>query len=73
VKRPSLNEVEEAIEDSNMPFNPKPPLSNEQLAALREAAQKKGAPLDDSEREIVLYGRVLTKTASGIPVNVPRQ
>ena len=52
-----------------MAFNPKPALTNEQLAALREACKKNGGvPLTDEQREIVLYGKVQQKFSSGIPV-----
>jgi hypothetical protein len=68
VKRLSRNEIDEAVEES-MAFNPKPALTNEQLAALREACKKNGGvPLTDEQREIVLYGKVQQKFSSGIPV-----
>lgn len=51
-----------------MAFQPEPPMANEQLQKLRDAAQAKGAPLGDDEREVVLYGKVQKKIKHGIPV-----
>jgi hypothetical protein len=65
----SRNQIEAALEDE-MPFSPKPALTNEQLQKLREASKANGGvPLTDEQREIVLYGKVQQKFSSGIPVS----
>ncbi|MGB6477155.1 MAG: hypothetical protein WBF04_24135 [Candidatus Sulfotelmatobacter sp.] len=43
-------------------------LTNEQLAALREASARVGRPLTDDERAFVLHGKVLPKVLSGIKI-----
>jgi hypothetical protein len=44
------------------------PLSDEQLAKLRDESQRLGRQLTDAEREIVLYGKVQPRFVSGIKI-----
>jgi hypothetical protein len=43
------------------------PLSNEQLAALREAAQKKGSLLTGEERAVIIGAKPVTSRQSNAP------
>lgn len=66
--RLNRNQIEAALEDE-MPFNPQPALTNEQLQKLREASKANGGvPLTDEQREIVLYGKAQPKFSSGIQI-----
>ena len=67
VKRLSYDEIEDEMENAIMPFSPTP-LTNEQLSALRAAAQRTGRPLTAAEHDAVLHEILPQKFSLGIPL-----